>query len=119
MKNYEAVCVLNPQLEEEKIDSIIDKLEKKIKSAGGEVEKVSRWGKKKLAFEFKKFKGLEEGYYFLINFKGGKEINQELERLLKITEGVIRHLIVVAPEAQPPVKEPAEGEEVKVELPEV
>jgi small subunit ribosomal protein S6 len=118
MNDYELICVLNPQLEQEKIDSIIEKTEKKIASSGGEVVKVDRWGKKKLAFEFSRYKGVKDGYYFLINYKGGGEVNKEVDHLVKVTDGIMRHSIIAAePKDLLPPK--PESEEVEIKLPDL
>ncbi|BEP30413.1 30S ribosomal protein S6 [Helicovermis profundi] len=90
MRNYETIFVLKPNLEEEKRNEMIEKF-KSIISASGEVLKVDEWGTRKLAYEIQK---LKEGYYVLVNFKASTDLPKELERNFKISEEVIRYLVV-------------------------
>lgn len=96
MNSYDAICIFDPRIKEEKLGAILSKFEKVIKEGGGEVEKMDKWGLKKLAFTFKKTKGLKEGYYILINFKGSAKITLELQNILRVTEDVIRFIITRA-----------------------
>ncbi|AGC67156.1 30S ribosomal protein S6 [Thermoclostridium stercorarium subsp. stercorarium DSM 8532] len=90
MVNYESIFVVNPQLEDEKIKEIIEKMKSLVES-NAQLEKIEEWGKKKLAYEIAKQK---EGYYVLMQFTAEPNFPAELERVYKITEGVIRYLIV-------------------------
>lgn len=91
MNTYEAMYILSPQLDEEGIEAAVNRFSELITSGGGEVTRLERMGLRKLAYEIKKF---TEGFYVLIEFKGGSAVAQELDRVLKITDGVIRHLIL-------------------------
>ncbi|ANW99943.1 30S ribosomal protein S6 [Thermoclostridium stercorarium subsp. thermolacticum DSM 2910] len=90
MVKYESIFVVNPQLEDEKIKEIIEKMKSLVES-NAQLEKIEEWGKKKLAYEIAKQK---EGYYVLMQFTAEPNFPAELERVYKITEGVIRYLIV-------------------------
>lgn len=90
MKNYELVYVLRPTLDDEAKTAVLDKV-KAIIETSGEVEKVDVWGVRKLAYEIQK---LNEGFYVLVNFKAATELPKELDRNLKISDAVIRHMIV-------------------------
>jgi len=90
INNYETVMIINPTLEEEKINGLVEKFENLI-SANGEVVKTDVWGKKKLAYEID---DLTEGYYVLIEFKSKPEFPVELERVYKITDGIIRDIVI-------------------------
>ena len=92
MKNYELVYVVRPNAEDEVKEAVLNKVQEVI-SANGEVEKVDTWGNKKLAYQIAKF---SEGFYVLVNFKASADLPKELDRNLKITENVIRHMIVCA-----------------------
>lgn len=91
MRNYETLYVLHPGLGEEELDARITKFADLVVNAGGEVVKIDRWGKRRLAYEVKK---LREGYYVLMHFNGTASVAKELERVFKITDEVIRQLIV-------------------------
>lgn len=85
------MCILHPDLEESKIEAIINRLQEIISSNGGELKGVDKWGKRRLAYPIKKF---HDGYYIVVNFKGNNELLKELDRVIKITEESLRHMIV-------------------------
>lgn len=91
MRKYEALYIINPTLEEEAIKGLVERFSNLIVEQGGQVEKVDEWGKRRLAYEIQDFK---EGYYVLMNFSAEPSVPQELERVFKITDGIIRYLIV-------------------------
>lgn len=91
MNKYESVIILNPSLEEDAVHANIDKFKGIIENGGGAVENVDLWGKRKLAYEINK---LNEGIYVLFNFNGDAALPKELDRNYRITDDVMRHLIV-------------------------
>lgn len=90
INKYETIMVINPTLEEEKIEAIVEKF-KALISANGEVTNVDVWGKRKLAYEIN---DLTEGYYVLVEFSAKPEFPGELERVYKITDGIIRDIVI-------------------------
>ncbi|MDA8234380.1 MAG: 30S ribosomal protein S6 [Clostridia bacterium] len=90
MRAYELIYIIKP-LEEEATTAVVDKFKGLIENNGGEIVKLDKWGKRKMAYEINDFK---EGFYILCNFKGEAAVAQELDRVLKITDEVIKHLIV-------------------------
>lgn len=90
MRNYEAIFILRPSLEEEKRVETVERF-KGIITADGEIEKVEEWGNRKLAYEIEK---IRDGYYVLVNFKANPTLPKELERNFKISDDVIRYIIV-------------------------
>ncbi|HBT48070.1 MAG TPA: 30S ribosomal protein S6 [Peptococcaceae bacterium] len=90
MRSYEALFVIRPDLDAEQTQAVVDKFTKLITDNGAEVLQVDKWGKKRLAYEVRKFR---EGFYVLLQFKGPSSVAQELERVFKITDEVIRYLI--------------------------
>lgn len=90
INKYETIMVVNPTLEEEKIEAIVEKF-KDLISKNGEVTNVDVWGKRKLAYEID---DLTEGYYVLIEFSSKPEFPAELERVYKITDGIIRDIVI-------------------------
>lgn len=91
MRDYEAMVVLNPSLEEEKLETAITKIEKLIQKSKNKVEKIDKWGKRKLSYLIKRF---DQGYYLVFYFKGEEESIKELNRVLQISDEVIRHRII-------------------------
>lgn len=78
-------------MDEESVKASIEKFKGVIENAGGTVDNVDFWGKRKLAYEISK---VNEGYYTLINFSANPELPKELDRVFRITDSVIRHIIV-------------------------
>lgn len=91
MNKYETLFILNPSLEEEAINANVEKFKAVVENGGGEVENVDLWGKRKLAYEINK---LNEGFYVLMNFKSDAQLPKELDRVFRITDGIVRHLII-------------------------
>jgi len=89
-RKYEAVYILNPALGEEAITAATEKIQALVESSAT-IDKVDVWGRRRLAYEINDQK---EGYYVLINFSAEAEFPKELERVLKITDGVLRYLVV-------------------------
>ena len=90
MNKYESVVIISPSVEEQGIKALIAKFTYLINS-NGKVEKVEELGKKKLAYEIKKN---SEGYYIVINFEANPELITELERVYRITDEVIKFIVV-------------------------
>ena len=91
MRKYETIFILNPSFDEETVKANIEKFKGVIENGGGTVENVDFWGKRKLAYEIAK---VNEGFYTLINFEANTELPKELDRVFRITDGVIRHIVV-------------------------
>lgn len=89
-RNYQVIYILNPALGEEAVLAIAEKIRLLVEAAAT-VAKVDVWGRRRLAYEIKDQK---EGYYVLIDFAAETEFPKELERVLKITDGVLRYLVV-------------------------
>jgi small subunit ribosomal protein S6 len=90
MRKYECVYVISSNLEEEQIKALIERFNNLV-SQYGELESVEEWGKKKLAYEVQKQK---EGYYVLMNFSSNPDFPAELERNFKITEEILKYMVV-------------------------
>lgn len=91
MTNYETLYILKPDLEEEKKDALIAKFSDIITSNGGAITKTDEWGKRKLAYPIDY---LNDGYYVLTYFSANTELPAELERNFKISDDVIRYIVV-------------------------
>ena len=88
--NYEAVYILDPSLNEEAIASLIAKF-KGVVEANGTVSEVDEWGKRRLAYPIN---DLMEGYYVLMTFTAAAAVPAELDRVFRITDGVMRSMII-------------------------
>lgn len=91
MNAYETMYILSPRLEEAAIDAIVEKFNTLIAKEGGTVEKTDKMGRRRMAYEIG---GLKEGFYILTNFKAKSNFVAELERQFKISDEVIRHVVV-------------------------
>ncbi|HSG29795.1 MAG TPA: 30S ribosomal protein S6 [Candidatus Krumholzibacterium sp.] len=92
MRAYECVYILDPSLEELAVKEKTERFNEIITSRGGVVRSVDNWGKRKLAYPIeKKF----EGIYNLMKFSGDNDILNELNRIFRFDDVVLRHLIVV------------------------
>jgi small subunit ribosomal protein S6 len=91
MRNYECIFILHPSFDEEAVKTAVDKFKGVIETEGGVIDNVDLWGKRRLAYEIAK---VNEGIYVLFNFQAEPELPKELDRIFRITDGVIRHIIV-------------------------
>ena len=90
-EKYEVLYVLNPNLTEEETQGVVEKFKTLIEQ-NGTIDEMEEWGKRKLAYEINY---LSEGYYVLVKFTSGPEFPAELDRILGITDGVIRSLVTL------------------------
>ena len=107
INSYETVCILSTKLGEEGAAAVVEKF-KGLIDKHGTVESVDDWGKRRLAYPIAK---QTEGYYTLINFKSAPAFTAELDRVFKITDGVLRS-IIVKKEIKNEKKQPAPAAEV-------
>lgn len=91
-RKYEAVFILNPAIGDEAIAATAEKIKGLIESEAT-IDQLDVWGRRRLAYEINDQK---EGYYVLVNFSSEAEFPKELERVLKITEGVMRYMVIRA-----------------------
>lgn len=90
MNKYESVVIINPNVEEEALKALVERFSTLINS-DGKVEKVDELGKRKLAYEINKNK---EGYYLVFNFEANPDLIKELERNYRITDEVIKFIVI-------------------------
>ena len=91
LNKYESIYIVNPNVEADGIKSLVEKFNGLIESEGGKVLETNEWGMKKLAYPIKKF---TQGYYVLVNFEAKAEFIDELERIYKITDNVIKFITI-------------------------
>ena len=90
MRKYEVIFIVKP-MEEEATNAVVEKFTKLIADNGGTVDSEDRWGKKRLAYEIK---DCTEGYYFLLNVTAEPACVAEADRVMRITEDLLKHMIV-------------------------
>lgn len=88
-KTYEVLYIIRPDLEDEAIAAEADKFAEVVTNNGGTDLAVDKWGKRRLAYEIN---DLRDGYYVLMTFNGEARTAQELERIMKISDNVLRFL---------------------------
>ena len=89
--NYEMVVIISPELADEQLETAINNVTGFITSRGGTVSEITRWGKRDLAYPIKHF---VSGYYILTKFTLKPTFCKELENTLKISEQILRHLLI-------------------------
>ena len=91
LRDYELVLIISPEVVDEALDTTIKSVSQFITEKGGIVSEVEQWGKKKLAYPVEHFM---EGSYVLTRFKLEPGLSKELETNLKMSEEVLRHLLI-------------------------
>jgi small subunit ribosomal protein S6 len=94
VRKYEIIFIVKP-LEEEAVNAVVEKFTKLIANNGGTIDKEDRWGKKRLAYEIK---DENEGYYVLFNVTCEPACVAECDRVMKITDELLKHMIVKSDE---------------------
>ena len=89
-RDYELGFILNPEVSEEQTSAILERLEKIVKNYDGQVVKVNQWGRRRLAYPIEHHR---DGYYVFIDMILTPETVLELDRTLKVSEEVMRHLV--------------------------
>jgi small subunit ribosomal protein S6 len=95
MKAYELLYFVAPNSEEEKKNAVKDRISSVIESDGGKVDNVEDWGTRKLAYEIGE---LSEADYTLVDFHAKETEIAELDRVLRISDSVVRHMITARPD---------------------
>jgi small subunit ribosomal protein S6 len=90
-RTYEFLFIADPNLSEPDVDTLTAQVQTFVEKENGKVEKVEKWGKKRLAYELGRHR---EGYYVLLTVLGGPALVKEVERRMKVTDGIIRHITV-------------------------
>ena len=93
-EKYELMYIINPNLSEEETAAVVEKF-KALVEQNGTLEEMEEMGKRKLAYEINY---ISEGYYVLVKFTSGPDFPAELDRVLGVTDGILRSLITRRPE---------------------
>src|SRR6187402_3901168 len=96
-RKYELVYVVSPEASDDQVTDLHTQVEAIVQRIGGSIEKTENWGRRRLAYEIGRHK---EGTYVLEVIDGGGELMKEIDRRLKVTDLVIRHLVVRVDEEQ-------------------
>jgi small subunit ribosomal protein S6 len=91
MAQYELTLVVQPEMEDEPRNALVEKISQTIRDLGGQVVQVDPWGRRRLAYPINKYR---EGFYFLVHMELPTTAVRPLERSLKLAEDVMRHLVV-------------------------
>jgi small subunit ribosomal protein S6 len=91
MRIYEELFIVRPDATDEEIDPLVEQLRGVVSNGGGTLDKVDKWGVRKLAYRIQK---RNEGHYILLQFSSGPEIVKEIERRLRVNDMVLKHLTV-------------------------
>lgn len=90
VNKYESIFIINTEIGEDNIKALVEKF-KNFLETSAQLESIDELGKRRLAYEIK---GVNEGYYVLVNFSADSSFPSELERLYKITDGILKYLII-------------------------
>jgi small subunit ribosomal protein S6 len=117
LRTYELVVILQPNLEEEALDAAVGALRQVVVDNGGEIVRIESMGRRRLAYQIQKH---SEGHYVLMYLNLERATILELERRLRLSDDVIRHLLVRLDEEMTPepeaVEEPVESAEAPAEV---
>lgn len=91
MRPYEVMYILQPTLSAEEQTALVDRFNTLIETMGGTVEKTDRWDRRTLAYDINNFR---DGYYVVVHFQGEPALQAEMDRQMKLTETLMRHMIL-------------------------
>jgi small subunit ribosomal protein S6 len=90
MRNYELVCIVQPELDETAFKGVIERVSNWVTETGGTVDKVDVWGRRRLAYQIHKQR---EGQYVLLNVSLDPKSTSGVERNIRYLETVLRHML--------------------------
>ena len=92
MRNYELMCIIQPDLDETAMNGVLDKVKGWITESGGSIDKAEVWGRRRMAYTINKHR---EGQYVLMNVTMNPAATSDLERNLRYQESIMRHMLSV------------------------
>ncbi|MBK6791958.1 MAG: 30S ribosomal protein S6 [Anaerolineales bacterium] len=92
MRNYELMCIIQPDLDETAMNGVLDKVKGWITESGGSIDKAEVWGRRRMAYSINKHR---EGQYVLMNVSLSPAAISTLERNLRYQESIMRHMLSV------------------------
>ena len=90
MRKYEIMYIIRPNIEDEAKKALVERFNTILTDNGAELTEVKEWGKRRLAYEINDFR---DGYYMLLQVQSEAAAVQEFDRLAKISEDIIRHMV--------------------------
>ena len=97
MKAYELLYFVSPTLEDDAREAVSKRIAETIEKSQGTVDEIEDWGKRKLAYEIGE---MTDADYTLVNFHANEDQIAELDRVLRISDNVVRHMITTCPESK-------------------
>ncbi|PMC35561.1 30S ribosomal protein S6 [Bacillus sp. UMB0899] len=91
MRKYEVMYIIRPNIEDEAKKALVERFNNVLSDNGAEVAETKEWGKRRLAYEINDFR---DGYYMLLQVSSESAAVQEFDRLAKISEDIIRHIVI-------------------------
>lgn len=91
MRKYEIMYIIRPNMDDEARQALVERFNNVLKENGAEITNVTDWGKRRLAYEIEKYR---DGYYMIVNVTAEPQAVQEFDRLARISEDIIRHIVV-------------------------
>jgi small subunit ribosomal protein S6 len=90
VRKYETIFIIDQEVGEETIKSLVEKFKSMLETSA-QLENIDEWGKRRLAYPIN---DKNEGYYVLANFSADSEFPRELERIFKITDGILKYIVI-------------------------
>ncbi|AGI31258.1 MULTISPECIES: 30S ribosomal protein S6 [Bacillus] len=91
MRKYEVMYIIRPNIDDESKKAVIERFNNVLTSNGAEITGTKDWGKRRLAYEINDFR---DGFYQIVNVQSDAAAVQEFDRLAKISDDIIRHIVV-------------------------
>jgi small subunit ribosomal protein S6 len=91
MRKYEIMYIIRPNIDDEAKKALVERFNNILTENGAEITNVKEWGKRRLAYEIKKYR---DGIYMIVNVVAEPKAVQEFDRLAKINDDIIRHIVV-------------------------
>jgi small subunit ribosomal protein S6 len=92
MRSYELAYIAHPELDEQALEALDERVRGWIEAAGGKIEKIDRWGKRKLAYPINK---QSDGYYYILTVDLPPQAGAAIEQDLRLTEPIMRYLLTL------------------------
>jgi small subunit ribosomal protein S6 len=91
MRKYEVMYIIRPNVDDETKKSVVERFDNVLATNGAEIIESKEWGKRRLAYEINDFR---DGYYQLVKIHSNNEAVSEFDRLAKISDDIIRHIVI-------------------------